>query len=202
MKAVAYVPPPPLGPDAHRDAAYWDRGPRNVPDMTGARDVLDAQDLRDVCGRLGLALPLKDVLDVGCGTGRLAQLCASPDDYAGCDIAPSAVSYCAAHGRRAYVIRGPADLPTTDVGIVTCVSVFTHMDRAERRDYLAAFARCAPEILADIIPGDGTGDVAYWTADEREFLVDIADAGYVMLAWTDQGWDHVFHRFFWARRAQ
>lgn len=199
-KQPTFLVPEPMAPDAHPAAAYWDRGTRNVPDMTGARHVLDAADLRLVCARLDIALPLRgDVLDVGCGTGRLAQIC-EPGHYYGFDIAPSAVAYCRTFGLFAQVMRGPDDLPDAGFGWTTCVSVFTHMDRAERQAYLAAFARISPELLVDIIPGDGSGDVAYWTADAPTFEADLAAAGYAIVARTDHSWDDAPHRFYHARR--
>lgn len=61
---------------------------------------------------------------------------------------------------------------------VVCLSVFTHIDRDERRAYLQAFAARAPRLLVDIIPGDGAGGVALWTAQVVEFEADLHDAGF------------------------
>ena len=55
----------------HPHTAYWDRGVRNVPDMTGAKHLLDGRDLYAVCQALDIDLPLPNVLDVGCGPGML-----------------------------------------------------------------------------------------------------------------------------------
>lgn len=191
----------------HPDAAYWDKGVRNVPDMTGAKHLLDARDLRAVCGALGLTLPLGSVVDVGCGTGRLSQLCAN---YWGFDVAPSAVEYCHARGITATLITGPDFHVSGPVDLIACISVFTHIDRAERQRYLSAFRRLhvgrpswhlAPRLLVDIIPGNGSGNVALWTADPAEFEADLAAAGYTGAKSVDQAWDQHIHRYYYAEVA-
>jgi len=181
----------------HVDAAYWDRGWRNVPDMTGARRLLDAPDLREIAAALVIELPLRDVLDVGCGTGRAAQVCTS---YVGTDIAPSAIEYCERKKIPAMLMTGSHDLPPGQFQTVLCISVFTHMGRDERRAYLAAFARKADELIADIIIGDGTGDVAVWTAVREEFEADLREAGYVHSHPVDFQWDDHVHSYCFAEQ--
>jgi SAM-dependent methyltransferase len=183
---------------AHLYASYWDRGAANVPDMTGARTLLDAHDLVEVCGALGIDLPLKVVLDVGCGTGRLAQIA---DGYHGCDITQSAVDYCTARGLSAERFDDPSDIEGY-FGWVTCISVFTHIDRDERLDYLRWFADVADDVLVDIIPGDGSGAVELWTADDPSFRLDALKCGFKIVATTDKQWDDHVHRYFHLRRVQ
>jgi SAM-dependent methyltransferase len=160
---------------------YWDAGIDAVPRMTGAASVLDASDMTGVCERLGIALPLANVLDVGCGTCRLARIC---DGYIGTDIAPSAVAYCRRAGREALITHSPADLPMGPFGIVTCLSVFTHIDREARRAYLAAFAERTARILVDVVHGDEGGDIRLWRADVSGFVEDLAVTGFVVTATT------------------
>lgn len=184
--------------DYHPHTGYWNRGVRNVPDMTGAKHLLDARDLRRVLTALGVDVPLQGrVLDVGCGTGRLAQLCAG--EYVGVDIAPDAVDYCKNLGLDATVISGPTFwFPAVD--LIACISVFTHMAREERRAYLETFAEIAPRAVVDIIPGDGSGDVARWTADPALFVLDVVAAGFSVSRVTDAQWDVTTHRYYLIER--
>lgn len=183
----------------HEFAHYWDRGVANVPDMTGARQLLDAHDIPILAKRLGLALPFGNVLDVGCGTGRLAQHVNGR--YIGVDIALAAVEYCEQHGRQAMLISGAQDLG--DFGrhdLVVALSVFTHIDEAERAAYLAAFRLITQRILVDIIPGDGTGDVALWSAIPKTFEAQLAKYGWKIRASTEMAWgtDGITHRYYYA----
>ncbi len=184
----------------HPDTPYWDRGASNVPDMTGARHLLDGRDLVAVFAALGLSVPLTgSVVDIGCGTGRLAQLCR--DGYWGFDIAPAAVEYCRARGLTAQLITGPG-FHVKRADLIACISVFTHMSRDERVAYLESFAAMpATDIVVDIIPGDGTGNVAVWTAVPAEFEADAKAAGFAIAAVTDHQWDDHRHRYYRLRRA-
>lgn len=177
----------------HKDASYWDRGWRNVPDMTGARHLLDAPDLKEVLGSFGIPLPLKNVLDVGCGTGRASQLC---DGYLGTDIAQSAIDYCAKKKIPAVLMTGPDDLPSGPFDVILCISVFTHVDRAERRSYLDAFAARVDVLVVDIIKGDGSGNVAAWTAVPEEFEQDMRDCGFEFASPADYRWDDHVHSYY------
>ncbi len=184
----------------HQHTAYWDRGVRNVPDMTGAKHLLDARDLRAVFAALGVAVPLEGVVaDVGCGTGRLAQLCANQSNYIGFDISPSMVDYCVDKGLSARLVNGPAQL-TPFASLVTAISVFTHIDRAERQRYLPWFKVMAPRVVVDIIPGDGSGNVALWTAVQSEFELDCVAAGFRIVKSVDQAWDINPHRYYLLER--
>lgn len=185
----------------HPYAAYWDRGETNVPDMTGAKYLLEANDQRAVFTALGFTLPLQGwVIDIGCGTGRLSQLCANLQQYIGFDIAPSAIEYCKRRGIDAHLITGPR-VSVSRCDLLTCVSVCTHISRDERREYLTAFAEYAREIVVDIVPGDGSGGVELWTAVPEDFEADIAAAGYTIQAKCDHQWDWDMHRYYRAVRA-
>ena len=186
--------------------AYWDKGVRNVPDMTGAKAVMDCADLREVARVIGFALPLTGaVLDVGCGTGRAAQICAGA--YVGTDVAPSMVDYCRKAGLTAYQVTLPAALATYGCfDAVLCVSVFTHIPRSLRQDYLAAFSAIAPRVLVDILPsetGVDHGDIAAWYADPDEFLRDVAAVGFDVAGTHDLSWEGIYtHRYHWLRSAR
>lgn len=181
------------------EAQYWDRGVDLVPMMTGALAVMDATDVESIAGELGIALPFRNVLDIGCGTGRASKHC---DGYMGVDIAPSMVEFCRRRSLKADVITGPADLDRGPFDWVLCLSVFTHISREERQAYLAAFARRAPNLLVDIIPGDGTGSVAMWTAQEEGFIQDAVKAGFDVKGCCDRTSDTgVRHRYFLAEWA-
>jgi SAM-dependent methyltransferase len=177
---------------------YWNQGIEMVPHMTGAGHLLDAQDIPSICADLGIALPLQNVLDVGCGTGRLAVHC---EGYLGVDIAVDAVRYAKRAGRNVQLVAGAHDLPLWNFDLITCLSVFTHIDRAERRDYLDAFAIRAPMCLVDIIPGDGGGATERWTCDVHEFTTQLEDAGWCVCATTQRGTpDGNVHRYHLLRR--
>jgi SAM-dependent methyltransferase len=182
-----------------RDRAYWNKGVANVPMMTGAASVMDCSDLIDACRGLGVDLPLGDVLDVGCGTGRLAPLC---QGYLGVDIAADAVAYCHAQGVHARSFDEPCDLPEGPFDTICCFSVFTHINRADHVAYLAEFKTRSRQLLVDIIPGDGRGTVALWTARPVMFESDLRHAGYVVMATYDRtSPDGVTHRYYRAELA-
>jgi SAM-dependent methyltransferase len=182
----------------HPFASYWDKGVANVPDMTGAKHLLDGRDLVAVFKSLHMPERLLNVLDVGCGTGRMAQFC--DDDYYGMDIAPSMVEYCRSKGIAAGMMAGAFDLTPIRADWVTCISVFTHIDQAERQAYLAAFWLVAENVLVDIIPGDGSGNVAVWTAIPHQFEEDCQNAGFSIVAHADHQWDMHTHRYYRLRR--
>lgn len=184
----------------HPYAAYWDKGVANVPDMTGAKHLLDARDLKAIFAQVDLPVPFVGTLvDVGCGTGRMAQLCADASQYVGLDISPSMVEYCRQAGLTAHLMDG-APWSVFDVKLITCISVFTHIGRAERVKYLLAFRRAAPKVLVDIIPGDGSGHVALWTAKPDEFVSDVERSGFRVAGDVTQAWDMHTHRYFLLER--
>ena len=205
-------------------AAYWNQGVAQVPTMTGAASLMDGSDICAHATALGFTLPFASVLDVGCGTGRLAQFVTCyPESgrpkYIGCDIARDAVTYCRQLGLEAFEITGPSNLPQSLHPIeldgvqcwwlfpgeerrvfewITCLSVFTHIPRSERKAYLREFTTRAPNLLVDIIPGDGSGDVAMWTADVPGFEADLDETGWRVMAQHDRpcpsGPTHRFYR--------
>lgn len=164
----------------HPDAAYWTRGVAHVPQTTGAATLLDGDDIRGICRMLNIKLPFFSVVDIGCGSGRMAQFV--DRTYFGYDISPDCVSYCQGRGIDATHITDVDDIDlSTPVDWVTCLSLFTHMDRAERQRYLEVTTQLSKNLLADIIPGDGSGNVAMWTADEALWSWDLEHAGYTII---------------------
>lgn len=166
---------------AYRD--YWSVAESEVESKTGAAGLMDCPDIRDVLDHLDLDLSSKMVLDVGCGTGRLARLCGK---YMGVDVSPAMVSYCTSRGIRAHTVNSPLELRELEVewgvkpfDIVTCLSVFTHISRSDRQSYLHSFRHMAPELLVDILPGDTeSGSIPYWVADTEAFELDVVEAGW------------------------
>lgn len=159
--------------NAYRD--YWTTD--NVPALTGAVNANGVDDIREVLAALHIDLTDSKVVDVGCGTGRLAQLCG---EYVGLDIAPSQVVYANEQGLEAYVIDSPASLTEfeSEAAIVCCLSVFTHIPREERQAYLDRFGVLAGRLLVDILPGAEGGSIAAWYAQPSSFERDLLDAGY------------------------
>lgn len=164
--------------------AYWNPADvEAVPVVTGAASVMDCADLVNVCKGLGIRVPMPSVYDVGCGTGRWSKFCR---DYYGVDISEQAVAYARRAQVDADIIRSPRDISilwSTRLSnrpvVVTCFSVFTHIPRSLRLEYLAQFRHVALTALVDIIPGDGSGDVRLWTADPLEFVGDCDMCGWV-----------------------
>jgi SAM-dependent methyltransferase len=181
----------------HPAASFWDRGVRNVPDMTGAKNVLQCEDMGIIIPALGLSLPLGHTLDYGCGTGRLSAICSS---YVGLDITPSCVDYCRERGLDAHLIHGPEDIPDQQYDVITCISICTHIGHEERGELLTAFRSYAPTLIIDIIPGDGSGETRLWTAVPSEFEALIASCGWKVTTSFELPWRAPFevtqHRYY------
>lgn len=164
------------------NARYWDQGIGQVPRMTGVTaTVMDCHEVRAIFAQVDIALPLPNLLDVGCGTGRCVQLVAPGGRYFGVDISPSAIAYCHARLISASLIDQPVELAAVDDDAFDWIlawSVFTHIGREEQLAYLAQFARIAPNVLIDILPGDAGRSAARWGSDEAQFRADFAAAGY------------------------
>ncbi len=177
-------------------AGYWNKGVNNVPGMTGAANLMDGSDLVEICATFGVELPLRNVLDVGCGTGRIAGHCRG---YLGVDIAQSAVDYCLRQNLDARLIDGAHDLPRLRFEWITCLSVFTHIDADERFDYLEAFATRTRFLLADIIAGDAEGgSVALWRVPPKTFEADLGATGYAIHGVAEFCWnENHAHRYYY-----
>lgn len=119
------------------------------------------------------------VLDIGCGTGRLAKL-VPPLMYRGVDITPAMVEYAVAHGRKATLIEGPESFDgwlDEQWDRIVMLSVFTHVSREVRKAYLAVIARLLAadgEALVDIFAGAEGGGFRFWSADPDDFRADAA----------------------------
>lgn len=178
-------------------AAFWNVEPHEAPHKTGAASVMDLADIRDVLDHFDLDMSNRRVVDVGCGTGRLAQVCG---DYYGYDVAAGMVAYAKQNGVRAALIGDLEDCQGAD--IVCCLSVFTHIPRFERQAYLARFAQLADLVLVDILPGAEEGSIPAWYADEAGFERDLVDAGFGDFdAYARVSPDGATHRYYLARKA-
>lgn len=163
---------------------------------TGAADVMDLRDIRPVLAHFAINLHNMKVADVGCGTGRLSQTCR---DYYGYDISPSMVAYAKQNGVRAALVGDLADLTGAD--IVCCLSVFTHIHRADRQAYLARFRQLAPQLLVDILPGAEGGHPGVWYADRDNFEHDLESVGYTIVgSYPQTSPDGANHLYYHARQ--
>lgn len=186
---------------SYRD--YWSVAAHEVEAKTGA--IMDCSDIRDVLQNLDVDLTHKSVLDVGCGTGRVSQLCGT---YTGTDVSPAMVAYCRERNLAANITTSPLDLRSFDApwgdkpfDAVVCFSVFTHIAQSDRQSYLHSFRHCAPELVVDILPrasGQDEGDISAWYSAPAEFELDLYDAGWNTVVGTyeresDDGYTHLYY---------
>lgn len=139
---------------------------------------MDCSDLRDALNGLGVDLSKKRVADIGCGTGRLSQLCR---EYVGWDISEGAVEYATSEGFDARLMRDIEDVEG-EFDMACCMSVFTHIGRSSRQKYLAHLRGIATELVADILPGEESGSPAAWYANTAEFRSDLEGSGWTLQA--------------------
>lgn len=175
---------------------FWEVPVDMVPYKTGAASVMDMSDVKDVLLQFGLDLSDKTVVDVGCGTGRLHQLCGT---YVGYDIAAGMVMHAKTYGLNVRMIDGPQDVAAKG-DIVCCLSVFTHIPRPERVAYLNRFRTLAPELLVDILPAEReTGGIPAWFTPSSSFETDLVAAGFENFDSYDRvSPDGAFHRYYLA----
>lgn len=146
-----------------------------MPGATGVADDLNTADIEEVLDAVGFGV-LGNVLDIGCGTGRMADLA---DEYVGVDIAPAMVAYARARGLDARLIADFDDLPRGDYDTALALSVCTHLDRPARQRLLSAVADLGvPRLVVDIIPGEDGGDIGRATADAGDFIADLEACGF------------------------
>jgi SAM-dependent methyltransferase len=189
--------------------------PRRLRGRVGDSDfAATGRRLAAVVCELGVVGPSSRVLDVGCGSGRLARelvgLLRPPGAYVGFDVDPEAIAWC----RRAYAGRLQASFVHADLvngfyapggaapaasyvfpvpdGWADCVvvtSVFTHLLGADAAHYLDESRRVlAPggRIVASFLLGEGGGgDEARRLTDPAAIARDLAARGLREVARTE-----------------
>jgi SAM-dependent methyltransferase len=99
--------------------------------------------LRVVCREAKRTGHSPDILDAGCGTGRLCELLQPFGTVTGCDMQPLALEAAAGRGLRSLKQRDLAadDLGTASYDIITCMDVLYHRAVADERTVLEKFRR-------------------------------------------------------------
>lgn len=174
-------------------ASYWD-GQHIYNATAGGRS--DTDDFDEWSAGTGFELD-GCVLDIGCGSGRMAERCT---DYTGVDITPSFVAFCTERGLNVSLIEQPTDMPTGPFDRILMSSVMTHMPHADRLAYLPEIrSRLSGEALIDILPGaHDEGSVRAWHCDPETFHSDLEAAGFEVIRtfqWTARDdWTHLYFR--------
>lgn len=112
---------------------------------TGARDLSYILKLFHDHGGPLPAIP--NVLDFGCGCGRLARFLSLSRNYRayGCDANPDHVAWCAAHLKavdtRLNQTKPPLPFDDGQMDLVYALSVFTHLSQERAADWLKDLAR-------------------------------------------------------------
>jgi SAM-dependent methyltransferase len=145
---------------------YWEGlatrfGAARATGLGASVEYLD--DLRTVMEKTGFDLQ-GSVLDIGCGTGRLADL--ADGDYLGVDISAPMIEYALSRGRNAKLITGPPDIDG-EWDRICALSVFTHTPKKVRLEYLQVIAGALKgEALVDVFVGPEGGSFdRYFTPD-------------------------------------
>ena len=83
-----------------------------------------------------------ELLDAGCGTGRLCRLLAPYGDVSGCDLSDEALACCRERGVTAFrADLNSLDLPPAHYDVITSIDTLYHQWIAHEAPVLAAFHR-------------------------------------------------------------
>lgn len=122
-------------------------GTANAP-WFSERGRYDAARFQGLAARHGLSGPL-DILDWGCGCGRIArwwapEVVAAGGRFTGSDLNPKLAAWCAANLPGRYLanrLKPPFNLPAASMDLVYALSVLTHLTEPVARAWLAEAAR-------------------------------------------------------------
>jgi len=139
----------------------WDNWLGSIPDIavaTGVGGYEDCDDVKTVMDFTEFEVT-GVVLDIGAGSGRLAQLVPEPQNYHGLDISGVAVQHCQRQGLHVIWIQYPEETlqvwADQSFDRILAVSVLTHMPFELQKRWLQTawhLLRPGGEILVDIIP--------------------------------------------------
>lgn len=102
-----------------------------------------AKQLLDAAARHRDPATLRDLLDFGCGCGRIARHLPNMRTT-GIDVDAPSIAWCAKHlagDWRVIAPDPPTSLPSNAFDLVYAVSVFTHLDDARQRAWIAELHR-------------------------------------------------------------